>query len=144
MGDLVCVLDVGKTYSKIVLLDAETAAIAWSAECESQVLPGSAFRQVDAARIEEWFIERLASAPNKQRIRTIVPVAHGAAAALVDGNGRVLALPDYEDFAFDSTRDVYLGLRDSFSATLSPALPLGLNLGAQLFFLQSRHADLFA
>jgi L-fuculokinase len=142
--ELICVLDVGKTYSKIVLLDAETAAITWSAECESGVLAGGGFRQLDAPRVEEWFVASLASAPNKQHIRTIVPVAHGAAAALVDGNGRLLALPDYEDFAFDSIRDVYLGLRDPFSATLSPALPLGLNLGAQLFYLQSRQADLFA
>jgi L-fuculokinase len=144
MNELVCALDVGKTSSKIVLLEAETGAVAWTAECESSVRTGYEFRNLDGPRVEEWFLASLASAPNRRRIRTIIPVAHGAAAALLDVDGRLLALPDYEDPTFNSLREEYLALRDPFSATRSPALPLGLNLGIQLFHLQRRHAELFS
>jgi L-fuculokinase len=144
MGELVCALDVGKTYSKVVLLDAATGVVIWSAECESEVRLGGAFRNLDAGRLEGWFLDTLASRADKRRIRTIVPVAHGAAAALLDVKGELLALPDYEDPAFGSVREEYLGRRDPFSATRSPALPLGLNLGLQLFYLQRNHAELFS
>jgi sugar (pentulose or hexulose) kinase len=36
-----------------------------------------------------------------------------------------------------------LPLRDDYSLTFSPSLPLGLNLGRQLFYLQTLRADLF-
>jgi L-fuculokinase len=141
--ELICVIDVGKTHSKITVLERETAAVTWSVECESGVRMGVGFRELDAAGIEKWLIRKLRSAPDKERIRTIVPVAHGAAAALVDRRGNLLALPDYEDSAFDSVRTAYAELRDPFYATLSPSLPRGLNLGIQLFYLQCHHPALF-
>jgi L-fuculokinase len=141
--ELACVLDVGKTHSKLALLDRETTEITWSAEHESAVRPGGPFRELDAAATEQWLIEALRSAPAKQNIKTIVPVAHGATAALIDRDGQLLALPDYEDSVFDSVRETYLTLRDPFHRTYSPPLPLGLNLGIQLFYLQTCHARLF-
>jgi sugar (pentulose or hexulose) kinase len=72
-----------------------------------------------------------------------VPIAHGAAAVLVDHSGEVLAAPDYEDPCFDEVSAEYRPLRDSYSLTFSPSLPLGLNLGRQLFYLQTRHGELF-
>jgi sugar (pentulose or hexulose) kinase len=141
--ELICVLDVGKTHSKIALLDRKTAAVTWSIECTSGVKPGAAFCELDAAAIEKWLIVSLKNAPNKDCIRTIVPVAHGAAAAFLDRHGKLLALPDYEDCVFDSVRSTYARLRDPFCATFSPPLPLGLNLGIQLFYLQSHHLALF-
>jgi sugar (pentulose or hexulose) kinase len=79
----------------------------------------------------------LRSAPDKDRIEAIVPVAHGAAAVLLDTGGEVIWAPDYEDPQFETVGDEYETHRDSFRQTLSPRLPLGLNLGRQLFFLQN-------
>jgi L-fuculokinase len=142
-GELIAVIDVGKTHSKIALLDRETAAVTWSNECESRVRLGGAFGELDVVEIEKWLIASLKEAPDKARLRTLVPVAHGATAALVGRNGELLSVPDYEDGAFDAVRSTYAELRDPFCTTLSPALPLGLNLGIQLFYWQSHHAARF-
>jgi L-fuculokinase len=147
--ELIAVVDVGKTHSKLTLVEAESGVVTWSTQREStygnRASPApNAFRQLGTdGGVERWLIDSLKTAPGKGRIRTIVPVAHGAAAALADGKGRVLAVPDYEDAVFDSVRETYTQLRDPFPSTYSPALPFGLNLGIQLFYLQSQHADLF-
>ena len=62
---------------------------------------------------------------------------------LVDRAGDVLVAPDYEDACFDEVSEEYLPLRDKYSLTFSPSLPLGLNLGRQLFYLQTQREDLF-
>ena len=50
---------------------------------------------------------------------------------------------DYESPLPDEIRREYDALRDPFELTGSPALPAGLNLGAQLFYLESLHPCLF-
>ena len=62
---------------------------------------------------------------------------------LVDHTGNVVLAPDYEDTCFDEVAEEYRALRDSFAMTFSPNLPQGLNLGRQLYYLQSRHGELF-
>jgi sugar (pentulose or hexulose) kinase len=61
---------------------------------------------------------------------------HGAACVLVDKDGG-LALPmlDYEHDGPDSLATQYGWVRPGFAETGSPRLPLGLNVGAQLFWL---------
>ena len=98
-------------------------------------------RELDVVAIEAWLLESLRAAPQRERIAVIVPIAHGAAAVLVDHAGEVLAAPDYEDTCFDDVREEYAPLRDNYSLTFSPSLPQGLNLGRQLFYLQTRRAD---
>jgi sugar (pentulose or hexulose) kinase len=51
---------------------------------------------------------------------------------------------DYEHPIPSSVRQAYDSQRDPFVFTGSPALPDGLNLGAQLFFLESLHPGLFS
>ena len=101
-------------------------------------------RELDVEAIHQWLLEALRHAPNRDRIRTIVPVAHGAAAALVDRNHRVVAAPDYEDPCFEQVNAEYRRQRDDYQSTFSPDLPLGLNLGRQLFYLQEAQPELFS
>jgi len=105
---------------------------------------GPVGRELDIVAIEAWLLESLRSAPERERIAVIVPIAHGAAAVLVDRAGEVVAAPDYEDPCFDAVSAEYQPLRDHYSLTFSPNLPLGLNLGRQLFYLQTQRADLYA
>jgi sugar (pentulose or hexulose) kinase len=63
---------------------------------------------------------------------------------LVDLAGEVIAAPDYEDSCFDEVATEYGALRDPYAHTFSPNLPIGLNLGRQLYYLQRRRADVFA
>jgi L-fuculokinase len=140
---LIAVLDVGKTNAKIALVDPALGKETWSARRRNGVVAGVDGRELDVVAIEAWLLEALRSAPERERIVAIVPIAHAAAAVLVDHDGAVLAAPDYEDPRFDAVAEEYAALRDAWSLTFSPSLPQGLNLGRQLFYLQSRHSALF-
>jgi L-fuculokinase len=140
---LIAVLDVGKTNAKIALVDAALGREVWSARRANGVIQGSATRELDLVAIESWLLDSLREAPQRERVAAIVPIAHGAAAVLVDHAGEVLAAPDYEDTCFDQVAGEYGALRDPYAMTFSPNLPQGLNLGRQLFYLQQRHAGLF-
>ena len=140
---LIAVLDVGKTNAKVALVDPALGQEIWSARRANAVIQGAATRELDLVAIESWLLESLREAPQRERVAAIVPVAHGAAAVLVDHAGEVLAAPDYEDIGFDDVAGEYGALRDPYAMTFSPNLPQGLNLGRQLFYLQQRHAGLF-
>lgn len=72
-------------------------------------------------------------------------MAHGACAALIDGEGRLcLPILDSGHAGPDELRAEYDAVRPEFTETFSPRLPLGQNLGAQLFWLQRRFPDDFA
>jgi sugar (pentulose or hexulose) kinase len=141
---LIAVFDVGKTNAKLSLVDLAAGREIWSARRPNGVVEGRGVRELDVLAIEDWLMDSLRQAPERERIGVIVPIAHGAAAVIVDHAGEVLAAPDYEDPCFNEVADDYLPLRDAYSLTYSPNLPQGLNLGRQLFYLQTRRPDLFA
>ncbi len=144
MHDLIAVLDVGKTNAKLSLVDAATGSPIRVVHRANAPADSLAMRQLDVAGIEHWFLEQLRDCPERGRITALVPVAHGAACVLVDDHGLVIAAPDYEDTCFRKTASEYDRERDPFAATLSPRLPDGLNLGAQLHFLETCHPQVFA
>ncbi len=148
---LVAVLDIGKTNSKLLLVDAATGTTQMQYERASQSVTWphapdapDLGPQLDVQGIGEWLRECFADLPGKARLDAIVPIAHGAAAVLLDSTGTVLAAPDYENDAFEDYAAGYRALRDEFTQTYSPFLPRGLNLGRQLHWLQQRAPALFA
>lgn len=143
MSELIAVLDVGKTNAKIALVDPALGQEVWSARRPNQVIEGPESRELDVVGIEQWLFDSLRQAPQRERVAAIVPIAHGAAAVLIDHDGAVLAAPDYEDPRFEEVAKEYSALRDPYSMTFSPGLPNGLNLGRQLYYLQTRRAALF-
>lgn len=142
-GTLIAVFDVGKTNAKLSLVDPAQGRELWSVRRANDLVTRDGAQQLDVSAIEAWLLDSLRAAPERERIGVIVPVAHGAAAVLVDHAGEVLAAPDYEDPCFNDVAEEYAALRDAYSQTFSPNLPQGLNLGRQLFHLQSRRAELF-
>lgn len=135
---LVAVLDVGKSHTKLTVLDRASGQPIHHAERCTGAASAGPIPQLDFGAIESWITESLAAAPDRNRIDTIVPVAHGATAALVSASGEVLAVPDYEAEVFDQLAGDYRPQRDPFELTFSPWLPRGLNLGRQLFHYQRR------
>jgi L-fuculokinase len=140
---LIAVFDVGKTNAKLSLVDPAQAREVWSTRRANEIVQSPSGRQLDVVAIEAWLLDALRAAPERERIAVIVPIAHGAAAVLIDQTGQVVAAPDYEDACFDEVGEQYRALRDPYSLTFSPHLPQGLNLGRQLFFLQQRRAELY-
>jgi L-fuculokinase len=144
MTPLIAMIDVGKSNAKLSFVDAGSGVTIWMVKRANEVVHASDLRQLDIVAIERWLLDSLKSAPHKERVSVIVPIAHGAAAVLIDGNGEVLAAPDYECPVYGSVADDYEQQRDAFERTFSPSLPLGLNLGRQFHFLERKRAELFA
>jgi sugar (pentulose or hexulose) kinase len=141
---LVAVFDVGKTNAKVVLASSDTGEVLWS---RSRPTPGGGpepFRHFDVEALEAFLLTGLADAPRKESIGSIVPVTHGACAVLVAEDEPVLPVLDYEETRIGEISAAYDRERDAFEATLSPALPLGLNLGRQLFWLKHRFPEAFS
>ena len=143
MNDLVSVLDVGKTLAKLSLWTPGGEMVAKATRPNLRT-EADGVVSLDSAGIEGWIAETLAAFAGRGRVAAIIPVGHGAAAAIVR-DGR-LALPpaDYEDAIPHEVRAEYDRLRDPFADTGSPALPDGLNLGAQLYYLTKKHSDLLS
>lgn len=140
---LIGILDVGKTHTKLIVADANSGRIAAQHQRASRSIQGPLIRALDVVGIERWLRETIAAYPDRASIEALVPVAHGAAVVLLDSQQQVNFAPDYEDQAFELVAEPYRTQRDLFADTFSPFLPLGLNLGRQLFFLESRHAMQF-
>jgi sugar (pentulose or hexulose) kinase len=141
-GRLTAVLDIGKTMAKLSLWRADGAPVARASRPNARV-QAEGYAALDVDGIEAWLADTLSEFVTHGDIGAIVPVGHGAAAAIVR-NGRLAAPPmDYESPIPDDSRARYEQLRDPFARTGSPALPDGLNLGAQLFHLQALRPDAF-
>ena len=132
----IVVLDVGKTNAKLSLWDGRGVRLARIVRANAMA-QGPGYRALDVAGLEAWIAETLRDFATTVRISAIVPVGHGAAAVLV-ADGRVFTPPlDYEEDIPVEVRRAYDAQRDAFALTGSPALPQGLNLGAQLHHLEA-------
>jgi sugar (pentulose or hexulose) kinase len=141
--DLIAVLDVGKTLAKLRLWTGAGALVA-RADRANEKVRADGYAALDAAGIEAWVAATLGDFATKGRVGAIVPVAHGAAAAVVRGGALAAPPLDYEEAIPEAERAAYDAQRDPFAATGSPALPLGLNLGAQLHHLERLQPGLLA
>ena len=141
-GRATVVLDVGKTLSKLSLWDPDGRQIAYRSRANDRIDTG-AYTALDAEGIEEFVAESLTSFARLADIGAIIPVSHGAGAAIIADRELVLPPLDYEHPIPAAIRRDYDTQRDPFTATGSPALPDGLNLGAQLYYLEATHPDLF-
>jgi sugar (pentulose or hexulose) kinase len=126
---------VGKTHAKLTLWAPDGSLIARRLRANAVIRTGECLT-LDVVGIEAWLAKVLSEFASLGRVGAIVPVGHGAAAALIQ-DGRLVCPPmDYESPIPAAVRALYEAERDSFSNTGSPALPEGLNLGAQLFWLE--------
>ncbi|HEX7873648.1 MAG TPA: FGGY family carbohydrate kinase, partial [Sphingobium sp.] len=114
----------------------------WSADghmLDRQVRPNESveqdgIRRLDVDGITPWMVDAL-SHYRGEPVQRIVPVGHGAGVvALVDGRPAFAPL-DYEQPIPADVMAAYRAERDGFAITGSPALPDGLNIGSQLYWL---------
>jgi len=138
----VIVLDIGKTLAKLSLWDGQGRLLVQRV-CANRSQATSTGRALDAAAIEDWLALTLAEFARLGQVAAIVPVAHGAAAAVIGRAGLACPVPDYEEPLPQQQLDAYRAGRDPFALTGSPALPNGLNLGAQLHRLEALHPGLW-
>lgn len=125
------VLDIGKTNVKLVLVDVDGAVLA-ERRSPNTILNAGPYPHHDTDRIWNWLLDGMGQLSSVARIGAIVSVTHGATAALVDDDGLVLPVLDYEFELPVEEGERYADQRPPYSTTYSPRLPAGLNLGRQL------------
>lgn len=140
---LTAVLDVGKTMAKLTLWTPAGELVARETRANERVDAGD-YIALDAEGIDTWLADVLAGFATHNKIGRIVPVGHGAAAAIVEDGGLAAAPLDYEQPISDRYSAEYDRDRSLFLETGSPRLPDGLNLGAQLHLLERLRPELFA
>ncbi len=136
MDEAVAVLDVGKTHVKLSLIGPGGDVVATRTRANAAVV-ADGLPALDAQGIETWAIGTLKELAGLAAVVAIVPVGHGAAAAVVDGDQRVAPVLDYEAEPPPALAEAYAAERDAFEMTQSPRLPQGLNLGLQLFWQEA-------
>ena len=131
------VVDIGKTLSKVtawsrggMMLDREVRP--------NQTCTLDGVRRLDIDGIGVWLRETLCRFRG-QPVEAIIPVAHGAGFAALGDAGVLFPPIDYEATIPDDIMAAYRKQRDPFAQTGSPALPDGLNLGAQVCWAQRLH-----
>jgi sugar (pentulose or hexulose) kinase len=139
----VAVIDIGKTNAKVALVEhgVEKAV----RRTPNAVLRGGPYPHYDTEHLWQFILGGLAELSREARIDAISVTTHGATAALTDASGG-LALPivDYEYDGPDSLAAEYDAARPPFAQTGTPRLPIGLNLGAQLFWQARAFPEDFA
>ena len=131
----IAVLDIGKTNVKLALVDLAARSEQAVITRPNLVLAGPPYPHFDTEAIWEFLIDGLRGFHAHHGVDGISVTTHGACAALLMANGDLAApVMDYEFGGPDSMRKAYDKIRPPFGETGSPALPMGLNLGAQLFW----------
>ena len=139
MNDALIVLDIGKTNAKLALIDAGGRVLAEQRR-PNVVRTDGPYPHHDTEGLWQWLLATCRGFAGLAEVSAIVPVTHGATAALVDGDGLVLPVLDYEA----QLPGVDYGARPPYDETCSPGLPAGLNLGRQLAWLQQTFPHDFA
>jgi len=130
------VIDLGKTNAKVSLWSRDGRCLARVVRPSGR-LAANPYVPLDLLETMDW-VQQALRAFSGHPVEAIVPVAHGAAVAGVRNDTLAFLPPDYEWSMPDAMLAEYRAGRDPFALTGSPALPDGLNLGAQLHFLDAR------
>ncbi|QWW70474.1 FGGY-family carbohydrate kinase [Rhizobium sp. WYJ-E13] len=141
----IAVLDIGKTNAKVVVLDSATGAEIAVRKQPNTVIRDGLYPHYDIETLWNFALASLKASAREPGFDAISITTHGAAAALLDANGK-LAMPviDYEHEYPQDIRDAYDALRPPFAETFSPRLSMGLNVGAQLHYQKTAFPDAFA
>jgi sugar (pentulose or hexulose) kinase len=138
------VIDIGKTNAKVTLVRTEDAAELAHRTAANRVPDDGPYPHFDVGALWEFICGALSSLNREAPLDAISVTAHGSAGAFIGGEsdnddgGLALPILDYEFAGPDELTAEYDDVRPDFSESLSPRLPLGLNLGAQIFWQQKR------
>lgn len=140
----IAVLDIGKTNAKVLVVDLATGAEEVLARTPNAVVRDGPYPHHDLDMLWGFALSGLKLAAERG-VDAVSITTHGAACVLVDDQGG-LALPmlDYEHDGPETLAAEYDAVRPGFAETGSPRLPVGLSVGAQLFWLSRAFPDEFA
>lgn len=142
---IVAVIDIGKTNAKVALVDLTTLSEIALRRTANAPVRRAPYPHHDVEALWTFILESLADLNRERRVDAISITTHGATGTLIDASGElVLPVLDYEFDGPDGLTLEYDAVRPPFAETGTPRLPIGLNLGAQFFWLQKRFPADFA
>lgn len=141
----VAVIDIGKTNAKVALVDLDRFEEIAVRKTGNGVVDGGLYPHFDIERLWRFILDSLAALHREHPVDAVSVTTHGATAVLLDDAGD-LALPvlDYEFTGPDALAEEYDRVRAPFAETGSARLPMGLNVGAQLFWQERTFPEHFA
>jgi L-fuculokinase len=137
------VLDVGKSAARVVGV-TEDGRIAFSSRHACRNGTAVPYPHLDVDDTFTALCDGLAELGRGLAPTGVMPVAHGAAAALIGDGALALPVMDYEAEPPEAVSRTYDDEASDFSETLSPRLPAGLNLGRQIAWMEAAAPDRFA
>ncbi|WP_457582270.1 FGGY-family carbohydrate kinase [Ensifer canadensis] len=142
---IVGVIDIGKTNAKVAAVDLDRFEEIAVRKTANAVVEGEPYPHFDVERLWAFVLDSLRALHTEHPLQAISITTHGATAVVLDEAGE-LALPvlDYEFGGPDSLSEAYERARPPFAETGSARLPMGLNVGAQLFWQQQTFPEAFA
>ncbi len=144
MSQNMIIFDIGKTHTKVILYDLARNAELTVFEHKNQIKTTPPYPHIDVETIKNFALDALRKIGSNHSVDAIFVSAHGAAVALMKGNELILPVLDYECDAPDSLAQEYDRIRPDFSQTGTPRMGAGLNLGAQLYWLNQKFPHEFA
>ncbi|WEZ84436.1 FGGY-family carbohydrate kinase [Rhizobium sp. 32-5/1] len=141
----IAVIDIGKTNAKVALVDLESFTEIAVRKTANSVTSDGLYPHFDVEKLWRFIVDSLGELNAEVPIDAISVTTHGATAVLLDENGD-LALPllDYEFTGPDTLASDYERLRPPFSETGAARLPMGLNIGAQIYWQEQTFPQEFA
>lgn len=140
----VAVVDIGKTNAKVVVYDLDRQCEVAALTTPNRMSNDGPYPHFDTDGLWDFVLASLAELSRDHPVDAISVTTHGASITLVEGEGLALPVMDYEFPLDPQTLADYRSIRPDFAETQSPALPGGLNVGAQLFYLERHFPDRFA
>ncbi|MBL8550578.1 MAG: hypothetical protein JNJ73_11390 [Hyphomonadaceae bacterium] len=134
------VLDIGKTNAKLSLWSSQGRLVCSDTRANAR-RRGAHYPTLDVEGVEAWLAETLGRFGEIGAVGAIIPVGHGAAAAIVRDGALAAPVMDYEFDPPPAARAEYGKERDPFEQTGSPAMGMALNLGLQLHCIEQLHPD---
>ncbi len=139
----VAVFDVGKTNVKLTMA-APDGRLGESLSRPNPVLPGPPYRHHDLAAIEDWLLDGLAALGRRHDIGAVVASGHGSGGVLVDGDGPVVPMMDYEQPAPPEVTAAYAAAAGSFRERGSAVMLGSAHLARQMMWVERAWPALFA
>lgn len=140
----IAIFDIGKTNARLSLVSASNGDVLNSVSRESPALEQAPYLHLDTDGLWQWYLEQLRDAQKLAPISHICVAAHGGSAALIDNDGLVLPVLDYEFAGPDELASEYDQICSPFDQTYSPRLPHGMNVGRQLYWQRANFPERFA
>ena len=140
----IAVVDVGYTNSKVILYDASLNLLG-ERKMESPHHQGALYREIDVGPIIAFAARALGELDGILPIDRIVTSAHGACIVCIDQDGKPsVPVMDYMSEPPAEMTAAYHAIMPAFAESYSPALPMALMHGMQLFWQQRTMPKNFA